>query len=185
MRTHPRQTVRTVFPHTASRVKLVSSVSPSCEGYQPEFLVFSVVGFGAFQPVPPLAFPVEELVQATPRVGVHFRELTRRIPASAVGSPLMPPVFLTDCRFLVSANSFHFASCYRALLGAPYQYSSAVLASCRVPPEPPGSIKLISTTVNTEPIIPNSSPYCLSPRFLPNMKAPELRADGRASREWA
>ena len=32
----------------------------------------------------------------------------------------MPPVFLTDCRFLVSANSFHFASCYRALLGAPF-----------------------------------------------------------------
>ena len=38
MRTPPHQTVRADFPHTASRVKLVSSVSPSCEGYQPEFL---------------------------------------------------------------------------------------------------------------------------------------------------
>ena len=38
VRTPPHQTVRADFPHTASRVKLVSSVSPSCEGYQPEFL---------------------------------------------------------------------------------------------------------------------------------------------------
>ena len=38
MRRPPHQTVRADFPHTASRVKLVSSVSPSCEGYQPEFL---------------------------------------------------------------------------------------------------------------------------------------------------
>ena len=42
--------------------------------------------------------------------------------ASASGSPLLSPVFLTDCRFLVSANSFHFASCYRALLGAPCHF---------------------------------------------------------------
>ena len=116
VRKPPLQTVRADFPHTASRVKLVSSVSPSCEGYQPEFLQFSVVGLGVFQPIPPLALPVEELVQAIPRVGVHFRELPRRISALEVPSP---SVFLTDCRFLVSANSFHFASCYRALLGAP------------------------------------------------------------------
>ena len=38
--------------------------------------------------------------------------------ASTVGSPLPPPVFLTDCRFLVSTNSFHFVSSI-ALLGAP------------------------------------------------------------------
>ena len=68
-------------------MKLVSSVSPSCEGYQPEFLQFSVVGLGVFQPIPPLALPVEELVQAIPRIGVHFRELPRRISALEVPSP--------------------------------------------------------------------------------------------------
>ena len=42
----------------------------------------------------------------------------------------MPPVFLTDCRFLVSANSFHFASYYRALLGAPfYEFSQVLLGT--------------------------------------------------------
>ena len=39
VRTPPLQTVRADFPHTASRVKLVSSViPPSGEGHKPEFL---------------------------------------------------------------------------------------------------------------------------------------------------
>ena len=57
--------------------------------------------------------------------------------ASTVGSPLPPPVFLTDCRFLVSTNSFHFVSSI-ALLGAPkissFKGSRTGLEECLVKP---------------------------------------------------
>ena len=84
--------------------------------------------------VPSGSFPCDQCKMA--RLSQRYSFTCLQYRSSAIGSPLMPPAFLTDCRFLVCANPFHSASCHQTLRGAPSYDSQNLTAPLANIPQP-------------------------------------------------